>query len=71
MNWESGYILKMYIGADFVPTDINRELFETSNVEALVGKELLGLFKQSDLNVFNLEVPLLMHLHRLINLVII
>ena len=58
MNWESGYTLKLYIGADFVPTDINRVLFETGNVEALVGKELLGLFKQSDLNVFNLEVPL-------------
>ena len=58
MNWESGYTLKLYIGADFVPTDINRELFETGNVEALVGKELLGLFNQSDLNVFNLEVPL-------------
>jgi len=50
--------LKLYIGADFVPTDINRVLFETGNIEALVGKELLGLFKQSDLNVFNLEVPL-------------
>ena len=58
MNWESGYTLRLYIGADFVPTDINRVLFETSNIEALVGKELLGLFKQSDLNVFNLEVPL-------------
>ena len=58
MNWESGYTLRLYIGADFVPTDINRVLFETGNIEALVGKELLGLFKQSDLNVFNLEVPL-------------
>ena len=58
MNWESGYTLKLYIGADFVPTDINRVLFETGNIEALVGKELLALFKQSDLNVFNLEVPL-------------
>ena len=58
MNWESGYTLRLYIGADFVPTDINRVLFETGNIEALVGKELLGLFKRSDLNVFNLEVPL-------------
>ena len=58
MNWESGYTLKLYIGADFVPTDINRELFESGNGEALVGKELLGLLKKSDLNVFNLEVPL-------------
>lgn len=58
MNWESGYTLKLYIGADFVPTDINRELFESGNGAALVGKELLGLLKASDLNVFNLEVPL-------------
>ena len=58
MNLESGYTLRLYIGADFVPTDINRVLFETGNIESLVGKELLGLFKQSDLNVFNLEVPL-------------
>ena len=58
MNWESGYTLKLYIGADFVPTDINRKLFESGNGEALVGKELLGLLKESDLNVFNLEVPL-------------
>ena len=41
MNWESGYTLKLYIGADFVPTDINRELFVAGNGEALVGKELL------------------------------
>ena len=60
MNWESGYTLKLYIGGwDFVPTDINRELFESGNGEALVGKELLGLLKESDLNVFNLEVPLI------------
>ena len=58
MNWESGYTLKLYIGSDFVPTDINRELFEAGNGEALVGKELLGILKASDLNVFNLEVPL-------------
>jgi len=50
--------LKLYIGADFVPTDININLFETGNGEALVGKELYEILKQSDLNVFNLEVPL-------------
>ena len=50
--------MKLYIGADFVPTDININLFETGNGEALVGKELYEILKQSDLNVFNLEVPL-------------
>jgi len=50
--------LKLYIGADFVPTDINKSLFEEGKGEALVGKELYEILKQSDLNVFNLEVPL-------------
>ena len=50
--------MKLYIGADFVPTDINKCLFEVGNGEALVGKELYEILKQSDLNVFNLEVPL-------------
>lgn len=58
MNWESGYTLRLYIGADLVPTDINKSLFEAGNGEALVGKELYEILKQSDLNVFNLEVPL-------------
>ena len=50
--------MKLYIGADFVPTDINKNLFEAGKGEALVGKELYEILKQSDLNVFNLEVPL-------------
>ena len=50
--------MKLYIGADFVPTDINKNLFEEGKGEALVGKELYEILKQSDLNVFNLEVPL-------------
>ena len=50
--------MKLYIGADFVPTDINKSLFEEGNGEALVGKELYEILKHSDLNVFNLEVPL-------------
>ena len=50
--------MKLYIGADFVPTDINKSLFKEGKGEALVGKELYEILKQSDLNVFNLEVPL-------------
>ena len=50
--------MKLYIGADFVPTDINKSLFEEGHGEALVGKKLYEILKQSDLNVFNLEVPL-------------
>lgn len=48
----------MYIGADFVPTDINRILFESGDIESLVGSELYHMLEQADLNVFNLEVPL-------------
>ena len=50
--------MKLYIGADFVPTDINKSLFKEGKGEALVGKELYEILKQSDFNVFNLEVPL-------------
>ena len=50
--------MKLYIGADFVPTDINKSLFEEGKGEALVGKELYEILKKSDLNIFNLEVPL-------------
>lgn len=50
--------MRIYIGADLVPTDINKALFENGNGEALVGKELYEILKQSDLNVFNLEIPL-------------
>ena len=50
--------MKLYIGADFVPTDINKRLFEEGNGEALLGKELYEILKHSDLNIFNLEVPL-------------
>lgn len=37
----------MYIGADLVPTDINKTLFENGNGEAFVGKELYEILKQS------------------------
>ena len=48
----------MYIGADFVPTDINRSLFESGDIVSLIGAELYAKLQQSDLNIFNLEVPL-------------
>lgn len=57
-KWESGYILKVYIGADFVPTDINRLLFENGDMESIIGTHLYNMLCEADLNVFNLEVPL-------------
>ena len=57
-KWESGYVLKVYIGADFVPTDINRILFEHGDIESIIGTQLYKMLCEADLNVFNLEVPL-------------
>ena len=57
-KWESGYILKVYIGADFVPTDINRILFENGDMESIIGTPVYNMLCEADLNIFNLEVPL-------------
>lgn len=57
-KWESGYVLKVYIGADFVPTDINCILFENGDIESIIGTQLYKMLCEADLNVFNLEVPL-------------
>lgn len=50
--------MKVYIGADFVPTDINRLLFENGDMESIIGTHLYNMLCEADLNVFNLEVPL-------------
>ena len=50
--------MKILIGGDFVPTESNRTLFEQGDAESLVGTELKSIFEKSDLNVFNLEVPI-------------
>lgn len=57
-KWEGGYILKIYIGADFVPTDINRSAFENGDIHTLIGPKLYDMLCTTDLNIFNLEVPL-------------
>ena len=57
-KWESGYTLKVYIGADFVPTDINRILFENGDIESIIGTSVYNMLCEADLNIFNLEVPL-------------
>lgn len=48
--------LKLFIGADLVPTKSNYSLFD--DVEELVGKELIDLLHDADFTAFNLEVPL-------------
>ncbi len=46
------------IGADFVPTLSNKDIFIEGNLNKLVGNELEKIFKMSDLNILNLEVPI-------------
>ena len=50
--------MSILIGPDFVPTKHNVELFNSGNVIALVGKELLEILKGADYQIFNMEVPL-------------
>ena len=49
---------KLIIGADFVPTDENKEFFIKGDVETLVGKDLMQILIAAEYSVFNLEVPL-------------
>lgn len=46
------------IGADFVPTKSNTELFRDGDGAALFGQELLDLLNSADYRIFNLEIPL-------------
>lgn len=46
------------IGADFVPTKSNWDLFSNGDVDTLLGKELRELLEGAMFRVFNLEVPL-------------
>lgn len=46
------------IGADFVPTKSNEELFMNSNIEKLIGLELIEILKSADYRIINLEIPL-------------
>lgn len=49
---------RIIIGADFVPTESNKGIFETGNVQELFGKELSKILLESDLKILNLEVPI-------------
>lgn len=49
--------MKIYIGADFVPTASNEDLFVKADTEKLFGQELFALLK-NNFCIFNLEVPL-------------
>lgn len=50
--------IQIIIGGDVVPTDINYQDFITGNVQNIVSSEIQTLFKEFDLGIINLEVPL-------------
>ena len=50
--------MKVLIGADFVPTESNRTLFEQGNIAELFGSKLLEEIQKTDFRIFNVEVPL-------------
>jgi len=50
--------MQLIIGADLVPTKSNYELFNKGDVLSLLGEELLLLWNEAEIRIFNLEVPL-------------
>lgn len=50
--------MSILIGADFVPTKSNIELFTAGNTIELFGSELFNLLVRADYRIFNLEIPL-------------
>ncbi len=53
--------MRIVIGADFVPSAQNEQLFIDGNAEEIVGRELFDTIKNADLSIFNLEIPLTDH----------
>lgn len=56
---------KIIIGADFVPTKSNEDLFISGDLENLFGAELVELLNRAEFLVFNLEMPITNKLHPL------
>ena len=50
--------MKIFIGADLVPTDINYDLFDKGDATALVGEKIKGIMDKADFRIFNLELAL-------------
>jgi poly-gamma-glutamate synthesis protein (capsule biosynthesis protein) len=53
--------MRIVIGADFVPSEQNEQLFIDGKAEEIVGKEIYDIIKGADLSIFNLEIPLTDH----------
>ena len=50
--------MRIIIGADIVPTESNKSAFINADVKSLIDEKLIGVLKNADYRVFNLEVPL-------------
>lgn len=50
--------MKIFIGADLVPTEENFELFNVGDVKALVGEKIKNIMDECDYRIFNLELAL-------------
>lgn len=50
--------MSIIIGADFVPTKTNTDLFISGDADTLVGKKLKKILESADFRIFNLETPL-------------
>lgn len=48
----------LLIGADFVPTESNTDLFEEGNITELLGTMLKSVLENASFRIFNLEIPL-------------
>lgn len=57
---------RIILGADLVPTESNKDLFEAGNAKQLVGEELLEKLNNADFAIFNLEVPLTDEQHSIV-----
>ena len=49
--------MKIIISADLVPTESNKELFDSANIKEIFGEDLCAELENADIRIFNLEVP--------------
>ena len=45
--------MRILIGADFVPTESNEELFKNANIDVLLGEELTEVLKSADFRILS------------------
>ena len=53
--------MRIIVGADFVPSEQNEQLFIDGKARELVGDKLYDIITGADISVFNLEIPLTDH----------